>query len=384
VSAALVAVALTTSWVVLGTAALAKVTRSEVARGATLPGVSVLKPLCGADPSLEHNLETFFEQDHPDYEILFGVERADDPAVAVVERLLRRYPTRRARLVVHAPPRGHNPKVKNVRGLLKRARHDLVLISDSNVRAPQHYLSEAAALYASDPSIGLVTHLFAGAGEASFGAKLESVQLTGFVASGAALPTVLGDGAVIGKSMLMSKRELAALGGLKRVRDVLAEDFVIGKMFEHAKRRVVLAPTVVDNVVGPIGLRTVFDRHLRWSMLRIRLRFLSWVLEPMTCPLFVLPAAIATFGVGRALLWLFATYFVRDVLAWAMLRGPSRLWIPMIMGLPRDVLALAVWGATPWKRHVSWRGTRLRVGRRTVLRPALPATRVFSAPARAA
>jgi ceramide glucosyltransferase len=364
---ALAAVALTTSWVALGTAALAKVTNASVPRTGALPPVSVLKPLCGADPSLEHNLETFFLQDHPDYEILFGVERRDDPAVAVVERLLRRYPKSHAHLVVHAPPSGHNPKVKNLRGLLRRARHDLVLVSDSNVRAPRHYLSEAARLYASDPSIGLVTHLFAGAGEASLGAKLESVQLTGFVASGAALPTVLGDGAVIGKSMLMSKRELAALGGLRRVRDVLAEDFVIGKMFERAKRRVVLAPTVLENVVGPVGLRTVFDRHLRWSMLRIRLRWLSWALEPLTCPLLVFPLAVASFGLGPATLWLLATWFVRDVLAWAMLRGPSRLWIPMAMGLPRDVFALAVWAATPWKRHVSWRGTRLRVGRKTVL-----------------
>jgi ceramide glucosyltransferase len=361
-------VALTTGWTLLGAAAIGRVTSRGPGPARGTPPVSVLKPLCGADPSLASNLETFFEQDHPEYEVLFGVERADDPAVPIVEALLERHPERNARLVVHTPPAGHNPKVKNLRGLIEEASHDLVLISDSNVRAPAHYVSEAAELYASDPSIGLVTHLFAGCGEGSLGAKLECVELTGFVAAGAALPTVLGDGVVIGKSMLMSRSELERLGGLASVRDVLAEDFVIGKMFERAGRRIVLAPTVLENVIGDIGMKVVFDRHLRWSMLRVRLRPLGFLLEPLTCPLVVMPLAVVAFGWAAASAWLVAMYFVRDVLAWRTLRGPSRAWIPMALGPLRDLMAISVWIATPWKRHVAWRGNRLRVGAGTVLR----------------
>ncbi|MFO0760485.1 MAG: glycosyltransferase [Byssovorax sp.] len=362
--------ALSTAWTVLGTLAVARVTERRRGPWPPPPPVSVLKPLCGADPGLEANLATFFEQDHPACELLFGVERADDPAVAVVERLLARYPHKDARLVVHAAPRGHNPKVKNLRGLIDLAKHDLVLISDSNIRAPRHYVAEAASIFASDPQIGLVTHLFAGHGERSLGAKVECVELTGFVAAGAALPTVLGDGVVVGKSMLFSRSDLARLGGLGRVADVLAEDFVIGKMFEQAGRRVAIAPTVLSNVLGEMRLATVFDRHLRWSMLRIRLRPLGFLLEPLTCPLALALLAAPLFGAAHALAWLASMYLVRDVWAWLRLRGPARLWIPMAMGPLRDALALAVWIATPWKRHVSWRGHRLRVGRGTVLEPA--------------
>ncbi len=365
-------VALTTSWTLLGAIAVGRVTAPRASGHGAPPPVSVLKPLCGADPSLAANLATFFEQDHPEYELLFGVERADDPAVPIVQELIRRYPDKSARLVVHSPPRGHNPKVKNLRGLIDEAQHDLVLVSDSNVRAPAHYVAEAARLHASDPSIGLVTHLFSGSGEGSLGAKLECVELTGFVAAGAALPTILGDGVVIGKSMLMSRSELARLGGLERVADVLAEDFVIGKMFERAGRRIVLAPTVLENVIGDIGVRTVFDRHLRWSMLRLRLRPLAFLLEPLTCPLVVSPLAVVAFGWAFAAAWLFAMYLVRDVLAWNTLRGSSRAWIPMMLGPLRDLMAISVWLATPWRRHVAWRGHRLHVGAGTVLRTARP------------
>ncbi len=364
---ALIPVALTTSFVLLSAAAVARVVRGRAPARSRLPAVSVLKPLCGADPSLEQNLRSFFEQDHPDMELLFGVENEDDPAVGVVERLLERYPSRRATLVVHGARAGHNPKVRNLRGLAARAAHDLVLVSDSNVWAPPHYVSEAAALYEADATVGLVTHLFAGRGEATFAARLECVQLTGFVAQGAALPTVLGDGVVIGKSMMFSLANLERAGGLGSVADVLAEDFVVGKMIERMGLRVALAPTVLTNVVGSIDLKTLFDRHLRWSMLRIRLRPAAFWAEPLTCPLAVLPFAVASLGPALAFAWLAAMYGVRDLLGWGLVRGRDALAWPALLGPARDVLALAVWIATPAKRHVRWRGHRVRVGKRTVL-----------------
>src|SRR4029079_16164183 len=114
------------------------------------------------------------------------------------------------------------------------ASHDVVLVSDSNVVVPRHYVREAVELLLRDERPGMVTHLFAGIGEDGLGAALENVQLTGFCAAGAALPTVVGDALVIGKSMMFSRRTLDALGGLERVPDVLAEDWLLGKTFQHA------------------------------------------------------------------------------------------------------------------------------------------------------
>lgn len=366
--AASVLVALTTSWTVLGAYAVATVKRGSdlVSLPSRLPAVTVLKPLSGADPSLEQNLASFFTQDHPELQLVFGVERADDPALEVVRQLMALHPTVDATVVVHKLPSGLNPKVRNLRGMISHAKHDLILISDSNVRAPSHYVRELATIKASDPAIGLVTNLFAGYGAGGLGADLESVQLSGFVAAGAALPTAVGDAAVIGKSMLMSRADLDAMGGFDRVADVLAEDYVIGKMFENVGKKVVMAPTILSNIVGRLSVKAVFDRHLRWSMMRARLRPVCFFLEPLTIPLFVLPLALIAFG-AWAFVWLFSMYLLRDVVGWTILRGARGLRAPMLLGALRDVLALAVWCATPFKRHVAWRGHRVRVGAGTVL-----------------
>lgn len=362
------AVALSTTWTVLGSLAVLRVTQRSTGAplGHDLPAVSVLKPLCGADPGLRENLESFFRQDHRGLQLVFGVQREDDPALRVVRRLIELHPHVDARIAVHQETRGLNPKVRNLLGMLPAARHDLVLISDSNVRAPRHYVRELAAIKHSDPSIGLVTNLFAGEGTGGLGSELESVQLSGFVAAGAALPTLVGDAAVIGKSMLFSRSELQQLGGLESVSGVLAEDYLIGKKFESEGRKIVVAPTTLTNVVGEIDVKTVFDRHLRWSMMRHRLRPFFFYLEPLTVPLFMLPAALLALG-KWALPWLCAMWLVRDLGGWLMLHGRRGAVAPLALSPLRDAVALAVWAVTPFKRHVAWRGHRARLGKGTVL-----------------
>lgn len=364
----LVLASVTTGWITLGTAAVLHLTRTKPVRDEDRPlaPVSVLKPLCGADPSLRENLESFFVQDHPNFELLFGVERADDPAIAVVESLLAAYPDVKARIIVHVPPRGTNPKVRNLRGIVAHASHDVVLISDSNVRAPRAYLSDAVRELQAHPDNGLVTNLFVGTGGGTLGADLETVQLTGFCTSGVALPTAVGDAAVIGKSMLFSRSTFESLGGFARVADVLAEDYVIGKMYQHAGYRVVLAPTVLDNVLGKLDVKAFFDRQLRWSMLRARLRPSTFVLEPLTSPLAMLPFAWALLG-KWAIAWMFTLLFVRDVVPWIALKGLRGAHKPLALTLVREMFALAIWIATPFKKHASWRGNRVRVGAGTML-----------------
>jgi len=361
-------VAVCTAWTFLGTAS---VIDRVFARGPSvpleaLPPVSVLKPLCGADPSLEDNLASFFTQDHPAYELVFGVERGDDPALAVVERLRARFPAVPVRVVVEGGLAGHNPKVRNLRAMLPRAAHDLVLISDSNVRAPRGYVASVAAVRAADPDVGIVTNLFVGTGGTGFGCALESVQLAGFCAAGIALPSALGDAVVVGKSMLLSRRELDGLGGLARVADVLAEDYVLGKLYQHAGRRVVIAPVVIENALGRMDLRAFTERHLRWAMMRFHLRPFAYVVEPLTSPLAVLPFAWRCLG-PWALAWAVLLLFVRDVLSSVALKGARELHRPLLYGWFREAVALGVWAAAPLRRHVSWRGNRVRVGAGTML-----------------
>jgi ceramide glucosyltransferase len=374
-SIALVLVLLSTLWTVLGVGAVLRATLSPRSRppkkprrpraGDPLPPVSVLKPLCGADPGLEQNLESFFHQDYPSYELVFGVQDPNDPAIAVVERLRARHPDVRCKLVAHAGSGGINPKVNNLRGMLPRADHDLVLVSDSNVRAPEGYISDMVATYMADQRVGLVTNLFAGAGESTLGSALENVQLNGFCAAGAALPTLLGDALVIGKSMFFSRSRLSELGGLERVANVIAEDFVIGKMFQHAGLRVKIAKTVLENVTGAISVRAFLDRHLRWGMLRARLRPSTYLLEPLTSPLLMLPIALVALG-EAGLVWTLTLLALRDVGGWIALRGLSRAWLPAVLAPVRELCMLVVWLRAPFKRHLTWRGNRVRLGAGTL------------------
>ena len=354
-----------TVWNVAGTLSVARATRPRPASTRPPPPVSVLKPLSGADDGLYTNLKSFFEQDHPDFELLFGVTDPSDPALAVVARLQREFPHVPSKTVVHAGSSALNPKVRNLLGIEPHARHDLVLISDSNVRAPAHYVRELASLHESERA-GIVTNLFAGRGEQSLGAALENVQLNGFCAAGSALPTLNGDAAIIGKSTLFSRSALNRLGGLTRLSCVLAEDFILGKMFEHAGERIVIAPTVLDNPNRRLSLRAAFARHLRWSMLRWRLRPIAALLEPVTSPLVMLPCAWSLIG-PLALLWIALLLTIRDLGGWVLLRGWGRAWIPLLLGPVRELAAPLAWLLGAFKRHVTWRGQRLRLSAGTLL-----------------
>ena len=354
-----------TVWILAGLASIVVVKRRHFALDDHPPEVSVLKPLRGLDQDLERCLETFFTQDHPKFELVFGVTDANDPALQIVERLRGRYPNVTARVCVHSGVGALNPKVDNLAGLLPIARYDLVLVSDSNIRAPRDYLREAATLYRRYRP-GLVTHLFAGVDENGLGSALENVQLTGFCAAGTALPTLLGDSLLVGKSALFSRYRFDRLGGLRRLADVLAEDFVMGKTFAHAGERVLVASTILENVTRGTSLKAMCTRHLRWSMLRFRLRPAASMLEPLVNPVALLPLAYVALG-PWSIAWALSLSMIRDCGGWLLLRGPRRLWIPLLLSLPRDLLILGVWAVAPFKKHVAWRGQRFRLGAGTLL-----------------
>jgi len=357
--------AATTVWVIAGLVAVFGLTRRRPRLLATPPSVTVLKPVCGADANLSENLESFFKQDHPSFELVFGTTDEDDPALPIIEALAERYPHVRSRVIVHAGEGALNPKVNNLLGMLPLAEHDLVLVSDSNVLAPPHYVREMASVYEHEHP-GLVTNLFVGLGERSLGASLENVGLTGFVAAGTALPTALGDAVLVGKSVLFSRQFLARVGGLRRFADVLAEDFVMAQAFVHAGGKIAVAPAVLANVTGKMTVKSMLARQLRWSMMRCRSHPVAHLLEPVASPLAMLPLAWLLVG-PWAVLWATALLVVRDLGGWLVLRGTTRASLPVVLSPLRELLALGVWLAAPLKRHVAWRGKRFRMGAGTLL-----------------
>jgi ceramide glucosyltransferase len=330
------------------------------------PPVSVLKPLCGADDALEANLETFFRQRYPRFELVFGVV-GDDPAAAVVRRLLARYPEVRARLVVHDGRRGLNPKVANLRGILAAGAHELVVISDSNIAVSPDYLAEMVAQMG--PGVGIVTSLFAGVGERSFGATLENLHLNGPIAASVAASQALGgDAVVVGKSVMFRRSVFEQLGGMESVASVLAEDYVMGRMFKEAGYAVRLCPHVIRNVVADVSVRRFVGRQLRWALLRSRLKPLLYPFEPLLSPLAVAMLAVLLGMDGPApFFWAGALTLLRDAACWIRLRGVGGLAQAAPLGLLKEALVLGAWAAAPFRRSVSWRGTRLRVSAGTRL-----------------
>jgi len=344
-------------------------------------GISVLKPLCGADDSLEDNLAGFFVQEGATYELVFGVEGEGDPAVEVVRRLRERYPAVAVRLVIHDGGRALNPKVSNLQAMLGAADHDMVVVSDSNVAVPADWLARMAADFDAMDKPGLITNLFVGTGEESLGATFENLHLAGPVAGSIAASHVLGpNAATVGKSMMFRQSVLYGLGGLESLGSVLAEDYVMGRMFTEAGLSVRLATCPVANVCTNHRVSAFLKRHARWGLIRSRVMPLIYAAEPLFNPMLPVVLGLAHGGaVGDVLVTVgLLTTLARDAAQWIMLRGPRGLIRALPLGPIKELMILGVWVVTPFFGRVTWRGKRFRVGAGT----RLYATAPISAPTR--
>ena len=208
-------------------------------------GVSVIKPLCGADDDLERNLVSFFRLDHEPLQLVFGVADPGDPALAVVRRIARRHPQRDVTIVAGANHDAPNPKVGLQERLLPHARHDVILLSDSNVRVAPDEIGRVLPAF-DDPRVGLAYQAVTGIGEESLPAALENLhynELAGVLAIGATLLT--RQHAVNGKGEWVRREALAAAGGIEAVRDNAADDSALARLVAAAGWKVRLSPVPV-------------------------------------------------------------------------------------------------------------------------------------------
>jgi ceramide glucosyltransferase len=348
------------------------VTRRPKAAADHAPPVTIFKPLKGIDEGLEENLRSFFELDYPVFQLIFGVADADDPAIAVVRKLQEAYPHHDTMLVVGNPVFGLNPKVENLAAMERHRKHDVILISDSNVRVRPSYLRETAC-YLAEPGVGLVTNLFAGVGESHAGAVMENLQLNGFIAGGVAGAAVMRVTCVVGKSMLMPVAALEAIGGFAAVRNLLAEDQAIGVRVRKAGYSIRLSHHVIDNVNSRRTFQWFLNRHSRWYKIRRQMALPAFVAEPA--------ANLATVGLVWAfsgesgiawggLLLLVGLGIVRDAVQTRWLRGSFPKLRHLLYSPVKDILLLSVWFDAIFNRRVRWRGHSFLVGRMTRLRQA--------------
>ncbi|NPD23828.1 ceramide glucosyltransferase [Corallococcus exiguus] len=337
------------------------------------PGLSILKPLCGVDDDLEANLAQFARLPYPHYEVLLGVKDARDPAYAVARAAQAKWP-HVMRVVLQEGEPGLNPKVNQLVTLSSEARFDLWVVSDSNTRVGDGYLEEIAAAF-EDPTVGCVTHPVAGLGEQTFGSLLDNLHLSSSAAAGMIAAKHVADrDIVVGKSMALRREDVEALGGFFSVKDVLAEDYVIGQwVTRKLGKRVVLAHAPVFNVSLRKSVDAFFQRYLRWSVIhRTAVSPSTYLAQALLnpVPLAVLGALIhpsaltglAALAVALGKVWV-------DVAVFRSLRPQPVSLRAAPAVLVKDALLFAAWWHGAFRRTVDWRGTRLRVVSGTRLVP---------------
>ena len=341
----------------------------------SMPPVTVLKPLCGAEPGLLEHLRSFCRQDYPEFQIVFGVRDAGDPACAVVKRLAAEFPSVPIELVINPQLHGTNLKISNLINMLPYARHDILAMADSDAFVGSDYLATVTAPLL-DHDVGLVTCIYRGTPTGGIWSRLGAMYINEWYVPSVLLAWLFGyEGYVSGQTVCLRRDTLDALGGLRVLENHLADDHRLGELVRGLGLRIVLSPYVVDGEHHEPTFRSLTRHELRWmrTIHVLRPRSFRLIFITFSFPLAVLgliaalsessfaAAACVLFGISLlARLVLHFVHRLRDDRALA-----SDLWLPPV----RDVLICWVWCRSFFTSHVTWRGNEFDVGSDGVMRP---------------
>ena len=330
------------------------------------PGVTLLKPLKGCDAETTSCLRSWFEQRYAGpVQILLGVASPDDPVCGVARELLAQFPGVDAELVLCSQSLGSNAKVSSLAQLEGRARHDVIVISDADVRVPPDLLANAVAPLR-DPAVGLVNCFYRLGNPANPAMRLEAIAVNAdfwsqVLQSRSLQPMDFALGAV----MTTTRRHLAAIGGFASLLEFLADDYQLGHQIARTGARLELSTVVVECRSAPLPWREVWAHQVRWAR-TVRVcqpvpYFFSVLHNPTFWPLLWLalrPSLLsgAVFAAGVVLrLWI-TRQTLRRLTPEA---SASFFWLAPI----KDLFQLLLWALAFGGRHVLWRGQRLRVVR---------------------
>jgi len=329
----------------------------------TFPGVSILKPVKGMDGDSYNNFASFCCQEYPgEVQIIFAAASPDDAVISIIHQLIDDFPDHDISLVINPALHGPNCKVSNLINAFPQARHDLIIVCDSDISVTPDYLTSVTAHFR-NPQVGLVTSLYRTSGVHGIATALEAIGFTSEM-----IPNVLvarqleGLTFALGASMAVRREALAAIGGFESLAEYLADDYQLGNKIHQAGWRIALDDCFVESVIKAENLMTVLSRQLRWARTMrvsrpggylasgVTLPFPAALLASLLAPSPVIGvAAIALlYGIRLSVSAIFSRSFVRDGLL------PYWLWL-----LPlRDMLSFFTWALAFLGNQVEWSGSR--------------------------
>lgn len=329
--------------------------------------VTILKPLCGDEPLLEEALASCFLQDYPDFQIVFGIQNPNDPALKVLRRLQARFPEQDIAVVIDPTQHGPNRKVANLINMLPSARHDILVISDSDLHLPRNYLQRLVAALET-PRTGLVTALYIGLPPArgNWVARLGATQISHGFLPGVLLSRALGREDCLGSTAMLRRSTLERIGGFRALTQLLAEDNVMGQRVRALGLSVALAATVPAATVPEADLGSLWTHEIRWTSTIRALEPVALCGSVLQYPLFWSILTVAMTGASLWSLVLFAAAWAVRVVAVAAIDSALR---PMVgrpaYGTPfwmlplRDLLTVGEIATSFGVSEVVWRGHRL-------------------------
>ena len=337
----------------------------ERKREAYAPPVSLLKPVRGVDFASYENYQSFCRQDYPEFEILFAVNDASDAAVPLIHRLIAEFPGRQIRLFIGAEHLGANRKVNKLARLSREARHEILAITDGDVRVGPNYLREVTAPFV-EPSTGAVTSFYRGIAEDNLGAQLEAIGASSDFFAGVVMAELTeGVNFALGASIVTTKRWLSKIGGFESIASMLADDYELGLRIAAAGGSVELSREPVWTMYPAQNAKSFWRHQVRWARTVRLCRPLSYL------------GLIFTLGLPWALLaalvapakWISALYIIgylalRHVMAWTVgvwgvgddvLR--KKIWLVAL----RDAIYAGVWLAGFASNRIHWGGEEFRI-----------------------
>jgi ceramide glucosyltransferase len=324
------------------------------------PLITILKPLHGPEPNLYANLATFCQQDYPaPVQVVFGVANPDDPAAAVVRRLIADFPGRDLALVINARRHGANAKVSNLINMQPAVRYETIVIADSDIVVSPDYLSNVAA-HLNQPAVGLVTCLYRGLAAGGIWSRLAAAGIDYHFLPNVLVGLKLGLATpCFGSTIALTRTTLTKIGGLQSVADQLADDYALGMAARRAGLQVAIAPFIVTHVCAEQSLRELLLHEIRWA------RTIRAMDSVGFCGLAIthaVPLALLGLILGGLTPVAWTILAVALVCRFALQAELHRLlhlrtgifWLGPI----RDILSFAVFVASFFGRRVEWRGHR--------------------------